>query len=383
MDIHRVAAKVPSGMDKGKVRTLIENATTLEFSEKDVRWGAMRTHAWSQGGTTMAVGFSSTGFVVDGKTTPHLLLDFLDCVLRGVGQVMLQNNSYAGLLFLLGIFYNSPLFGAAVLLGTAVSTTTAMLLSVDRAQVRAGLFGFNGGLVGIALLYFLQPDPLTWGCVVFAAGCSTIVMAAFLTLVGVWTIPALTAPFVFTSLCFFLATARFGRLESTHLLPTAGLPKAVAVEGVVTLSTIAEGLFNGLAQVFFQGNVITGILFAVGLVISSRVAGAAALAGSLTGLLVAWGMGAAEPAIRSGAFGFNSVLVAIALGGVFFVLDRVSIAYALLATTATAVVFAAVSAALEPLGVPALTLPFVLVTWLFLLASPIFPRLRSVAIAAE
>ncbi|HEX7858492.1 MAG TPA: urea transporter [Sphingobium sp.] len=91
--------------------------------------------------------------------------------------------------------------------------------------------------------------------------------------------------------------------------------------------------------------------------------------GSLTGLLVVWGMGAAEPAIRSGAFGYNSVLVAVALGGVFFVLDRASIAYALLATIATAFVFAAASAALEPLGVPALTLPFVLVTWLFLLAT--------------
>lgn len=324
----------------------------------------------------MTVGYSSTGLVVDGKTIPHLLLDFLDCVLRGVGQVMLQNNSYAGLLFLIGIYYNSPLFGSAVLLGTAVSTVTAMLLGVDRAQVRAGLFGFNGGLVAIALLYFLQPDALTWGCVVFASACSTIVMAAFLTFVGVWKIPALTAPFVFTSLCFFLATARFGRLESTHLLPTAGLPKAVAVEGVVTISTIVEGLFNGIAQVFFQGNVVTGVLFAVGLIISSRVACAAALAGSLTGLLVAWGMGAAEPAIRSGAFGFNSALVAIAFGGVFFALDRMSIAYALLATIATAVVFAAVSAALEPLGVPALTLPFVLVTWLFLLASPIFPKIR-------
>ncbi len=52
----------------------------------------------------------------------------------------------------------------------------------------------------------------------------------------------------------FLAIARFGRLESTGLLPTAGLPSAVAVEGVVTLSTVVQGLFNGVAQVFFQGN---------------------------------------------------------------------------------------------------------------------------------
>lgn len=62
-------------------------------------------------------------------------------------------------------------------------------------------------------------------------------------------------------------------------------------------------------------------------------------------------------------------------------MNMTSIAYALLATIAIAVVFAAVSAALEPLGVPALTLPFVLVTWLFLLASPIFPKLRPVVAA--
>jgi urea transporter len=189
--------------------------------------------------------------------------------------------------------------------------------------------------------------------------------------------PVLTAPFVFTALCFLLACARFGRLHSTHVLPTAGLPKAPAiVDGVVTVSTVVEGLFNGVAQVFFQGSVITGVLFAVGLLVSTRRAFAAALLGSLTGLLVAWGMGAAEPAIRSGAFGFNSVLTAIALGSVFFVWDRMSAVYTLLASIATAVVFAAVSAALEPLGMPALTLPFVLVVWLFVLAGPIFPGLQ-------
>ncbi len=327
----------------------------------------------------MAISFSATGLVNTDKTPPHELLGFLDSVLRGVGQVMLQNNSYAGLLFLIGIFYNSPLFGSAVLLGTAVSTASAMLLGADRTLVRTGMFGFNGGLVGIALLYFLEPNLLTWGCVIFAAACSTIVMAGMLTMLRVWKIPALTAPFVFTSFCFFLATARFGRLHSTSLLPTAGLPKAGAIEGVVTASTIFDGLFNGIAQVFFQGDVITGIIFAIGLLISSRLAFAAALAGSLTGLLAAWAMGAAEPAIRAGAFGFNSVLTAIALAAVFFVLDKVSIAYAVLATIATAFVYAAVSAALEPIGVPALTFPFVIVTWVFLLASPLFPRLRAVS----
>jgi urea transporter len=327
----------------------------------------------------MAARFTSTGLIIDDTAPRQTGLGFLDSVLRGIGQAMLQNNSYAGLLFLIGIFCNSTLFGVAALVGAIVSTATAMLLGVDRGLVRAGLFGFNGALVAIALLYFLQPGLLTWGCVLFAAACSTIVMAAMVTLLGAWKIPALTAPFVFTSLCFFLATARFGRLQSTHLLPTAGLPRAVRVEGVVTASTLAEGLLNGVVQVFFQGNVITGILFVAGLLVASRRACATALLGSLTGLLVAWGMGAAEPAIRAGAFGFNSVLTALALGSVFFVSDRASLAYALLATIVTTILYAAVSAALEPLGLPALTFPFVLVVWLFLLASPLFPRLRPIA----
>lgn len=324
-----------------------------------------------------AVRLARSGLEISGEGLG--LLGFLDTVLRGAGQVMFQNNSYTGLLFILGIGYNSLLFGAAVLLGTVVSTATAMGLGVDRGLVRAGMFGFNGGLVAIALLYFLQPDTLTWACVILAAACSTIVMAAMLRLLEVWQMPVLTAPFVFTSLCFFLATARFGRLVSTDQLPTAGLPGSVTVEGVVTASTIADGLFNGIAQVFFQGNVLTGMVFALGLLVASRIACAAALAGSLAGLLVAWGMGAAEPAIRSGAFGFNSVLTAIALAGVFLVPTRMGVAYALFAAIVTPFVVAAAAAALEPLGMPALTLPFVLVTWLFLFASRIFPILQTPA----
>lgn len=325
----------------------------------------------------MSIKLSSTGLVVDRHSFSDGLLGFLDSVLRGIGQVLLQNNSYAGVLFLIGVFYNSTLFGVAILVGSAVSTATAILFAVNPSLVRAGLFGFNGALVAIALIYFLQPDSLTWTYVVFASAGTTVLMAAALRLLEAWKLPTLTAPFVFTALCFLLACARFGRLQSTQVLPTAGLPKAATVEGIVTASTIAEGLLNGIAQVFFQGSVVTGGLFVVGLLVSSRRACAMALMGSLTGLLVAWGMGAAEPAIRSGAFGFNSVLTAVALGGIFFVLNISSAAYTLLGAITTAVVFAATSAALEPLGMPALTLPFVLVVWLFVLAGPLFPPLRA------
>lgn len=326
--------------------------------------------------STLFANMSSTGLDTSNESSTPSPLSFLDSMLRGIGQVMLQNNSYAGLIFLIGIFYNSTILGVGVLVGTCASTATAMLFKVDRADIRAGLFGFNGALVAIALLYFLEPSILVFGYVVLAAAFTTVMMSALMTFLEKWGIPALTAPFVFTTLLFILACARFGRLHTTGILPTAGLPKAATVEGIVTGSTLTEGLFTGIAQVFFQGSAITGVIFVIGLLISSRAACSAALLGSLVGMLVAWAMGAAEPAISSGAFGFNCVLTAIVFSRGFFVLNAASIMYGTLAVVTTAVVFAAMSAALEPLGMPAMTSPFVLVVWLFLLASPRFLRIR-------
>lgn len=53
--------------------------------------------------------------------------------------------------------------------------------------------------------------------------------------------------------------------------------------------------------------------------------------------------------------------------------------YALLATVVTVLMFAALSGALEAVGMPALTSPFVLVVWLSVLAGPLFPHLRRAA----
>jgi len=261
----------------------------------------------------MAMKLTPSGFVVTEGVRGGALLAFPDSVLRGIGQVLLQDNSYAGLLFLLGIFVNSPLFG----------------------------------------------------------------MAALLELFRGWRLPVLTAPFVPTALCFFLATARFGRLQSTQLLPTAGLPSAATVEGVVDAGTLWEGTLNGVAQIFFQQNPLSGGLFLLGLLLGSRLACLLALGGALAGLLVGWGMGAAEPALRAGGYGFNSALVAVALGGVFFARSGAAMAYAGLAAMLAAFAHAALSAALEPLGMPAMTSSFVLVTWLCVLAGRGFARLRA------
>lgn len=297
-------------------------------------------------------------------------------VLRGVGQVMFQESALSGALFLAGIFWSSARFGVAALVGTIASTVAARLLGADRPLIRAGLFGFNGTLVGIGLAVFLEPGAASWTYLLFAAAISSVAMAALASVWKRWDGAALTAPFVLTTWCFLLAAPRFGALATTGL-PTAALPGAAIAGGALDAAAIFEGVLKGVAQVFFQGDVVTGVLFVAGLVVSSRLAAAAALLGSLVGLLVGVALGAAAPELRAGLLGFNPCLTAIALGATSVAVDRRSLAVVLLGAVVTTVVAATLTDALRPLGMVALTAPFVIVVWAFTLAKPHLSALRA------
>ncbi|HPB58408.1 MAG TPA: urea transporter, partial [Bacteroidales bacterium] len=80
----------------------------------------------------------------------------INVILKGLGQIMLQENSITGLLFLIGIFYGSPLMGLAALLAVICGTSTAYLLKYDKKEIHQGLYGFSAALVGVATLLFLK-----------------------------------------------------------------------------------------------------------------------------------------------------------------------------------------------------------------------------------
>jgi urea transporter len=315
----------------------------------------------------------------------------VDTLLRGVGQVMFQNNPLTGLLFLVGIFVNSLKFGGAALLGLAASTLAAHLLSTDRTLIRNGLFGFNGVLVGIGLAFFLEFDFLLAVYIVLGAAVSTVVMMALINLLTPWDMPALTAPFVLTAWLLLFAVYQFEFLTPTELIaPLAPDPAAVVrtelrelatSAGGLTVANLANGFFRGVGEVMFQDNLLTGVIFLVAILVNSRISAAFAALGSAVALLTALVLGGDGVAIYHGLYGFNAVLCAIALGGLFFVLTWKSALYALLAAMFSVPAFAAIGVLLSPIGMPALTAPFVLTTWLFLWPKAGFRALEPVALA--
>lgn len=140
-----------------------------------------------------------------------------------------------------------------------------------------------------------------------------------------------------------------------------------------------EGVLKGIAQVDFQNSVLTGIIFIVALAVNSRISAIFAVVASLIEWLTAWVLGGDPALAAAGIYGFCPVLTGIALSCVFFVLNTYSVIYAIFAIIVKVIVQGAIATLLAPVGIPFLTFPFILTTWLFLFAKPLLGCLIPVS----
>jgi urea transporter len=308
-----------------------------------------------------------------------MLVGFIDELLRGFGQVMFQNSPLTGLLFMIGLFIGGAEIGFYALLGTAVSTLTAHLFGVPISAIKAGVFGYNGALVGVALTYYLADNVMLPFYVVGAASVSAIVAAALGNVLSTWQLPALTGPFVATTGLFALGIYGFNQLAPAagSPLPTAPMVTSgsrAALDGML----IWEGLFRGISQVFLQNGVLIGAIFLLGILSSSRIDGLMAAVGSAVGLLVGWVLGIDAGSLALGLMGYNAALTMMALGGLFYILDRHSVILALLAAATSVVVTVALSASVAPFGGNIYTAPFLVTSWVFIAAKPFLRQVQAV-----
>jgi len=309
----------------------------------------------------------------EGLSASSAAVRFADRLLRGIGQVMFQDNPLSGLLFFIAIGWGSwaggvPQVAIGGLVALLAGTLTAQWLRVDEAGLNAGLYGFNAYLVGLALPTFMAPSLLLWFYVVFGGAVSVVVMLALVNMFKTWNVSVLTAPFVLITWLLLLGTNAFSGLQGSAL-PPAGVIVPIDPSAANPLQPLEflQGLLSSVSQVFLKGHGPAALLLLAGLAVSSIPAAVFALVGAVVGLITAHALGAESQLITAGLLGFNPVLTAIALGAVFYRPSVRVVIYTLLATVLSVIVQGAMIAAMTPFGIPTLTAAFVLVTWLFLL----------------
>ncbi|GGS53691.1 urea transporter [Streptomyces cinerochromogenes] len=300
-------------------------------------------------------------------------------LLRGPAQVMFLADARTGALFCLALCAADWRYGAYALGGAALGTGTARLLHVAPDRVASGPEGFNSCLLALCLAVFLDADRLSTALLA-AVGCTVaaVVSAAVVRLLRVWHLPPLTLPYCLLASAVTVAAPAFRRIWP-HGGSLAALPGAASGPSEPRPGELWRAFFRNVSQVFFLDEWYVGALLLAALFLASRAAGLVACAGSATGVLTAWALGAPADRIADGTMGYNAVLVALALCGVFLAAAPATLLYALLgAATATAVT-PAVAHLLAPAGGHAFTWPFVVTTLGFLIAARSFPRLTGPA----
>jgi len=265
--------------------------------------------------------------------------DWATALLNGFSQIFLQRHPLCGLLCLLAILFTAPALLGGALLGGVAGLLTAQRRNYAKADRQAGLFSYNGVLLGLLLSLYFPWSAMLPPLIIAAGGLSAMVTQQWLKRVRVSQyLPAYTAPFVglgWLLLCFATPST------NAHLIE------------INTLNMLAAPL-KGLGQVMFLGHPLAGAMIAVGLLIADRRAFCWALLASVAGM--GWSMLHHDVyTALIGLGGYNAVLAALAFSSQRQKpwLPLVGIASALLLTP----VFAAI-------GLPTLTAPFILACWL-------------------
>ncbi|WP_025132321.1 urea transporter [Pseudomonas sp. PH1b] len=275
--------------------------------------------------------------------------DWATALLNGFSQIFLQRHPLCGLLCLLAILVCAPaLFGGA-LLGALAGLLTAQQRGYSKADRQAGLFSYNGVLLGLLLSLFLPWSVLLPPLIIAAGGLSAIITQQWLKRAqNPGSLPAYTAPFVGLG---WLLLSLFETLPS---LPP--LSPALSATG------LGSALLQGLGQIMFLGYPLAGLLIALGLALASRRAALWALAGSAAGLAFSLMLQDNSQALL-GLGGYNCALVGLALG------PQARRPWPPLLGMLLALL---ITPGLVALGLPPLTAPFVLACWLVRAGSRIF-----------
>jgi urea transporter len=286
-----------------------------------------------------------------GRDIPAPILE----VFRGIGQIFFQENALSGLLFLLGVAAGSPPVALGGLIGAVIGWGLARGLGFDRTETEGGIYGFNASLTGMATLFLFR---LGVGSVLLLAAGAAV--AAVITRLARRYVPfpTYTAPFIVTTWVLFLLGVGLGLGRSDP----GGVPQVGALGAVA----------HGVSQVMFQASVVTALLFLAGIALGDWRHAAWVLAGAVVGMLLGsyHGTVAAQVVdpeslverglfdnVALGLYGYNATLAAVALW-----LAKRSFIPPLLGM----VLSVPLTDLVPMLGIPALTAPFVLATWIVL-----------------
>ncbi|MFM1874897.1 MAG: hypothetical protein RL266_634 [Bacteroidota bacterium] len=316
------------------------------------------------------------------KYTTRLIWEGL---LHSYSQIFFSLDKVFAIVLLLCSFID-PYVGISAIVAGLIAILTAYFLGFDHKNIREGMYSFNSVMVGMVMaVYYDMNLPFVLLLVLMS------IFTLFFTLainaqLSKYGLPIMSIPFLFGVWTVLLVGREFGGLQLTERgIYTINELWAYGGETLVNFYDWVENLpipdildvyLRSLGAIFFQFNILAGLVIMLGLIRFSRIAFVLSLIGFFSGYLFFSFMQGQFSHLHYSYIGFNFILSAIALGGFFTIPSRGTFIMVALASPVIAILIAAIGNVFTVVQLPIYSLPYnvlVLVT-LYVLKLRLAPK---------
>ena len=280
------------------------------------------------------------------------LIRWVTPVLFAYSQILFTKNRWVGLL-LVAATMTKPVVGLTALGAVLLSFAVVRAVGFSMDAARQGLYAYNPMIIGLTIGALFEPGLPALVLVVVAVVAVVFVQTAMESAVGYYfNLPTLSLPFVVVALVV-LSAAQF--FNSLHMVTG---PSLWAWSDAPWLPEYLSLYLRSLGAIFFSPSVLAGLLVLMALTWSSRIAVVLSFMGFTVGWILLKGVFAFQSQLLALIVGYNYILTAIALGGIWFIPQLSSFVFALGAVVLAGLLVSATVVPLSIVRLPALILPF-------------------------
>ena len=293
----------------------------------------------------------------------------------------LNNKVLAGTIMLVSFFnFWSGLSGLVAVLFTLFIGHT---LHLDKATLRSGAYSFNSLLAGIGMGTFFDPGIVFFSLLALASLLSLLLSVSLGGWLYKYKLPFLSIPFVITFWFIVLPSSHYENLGLTqrsifwmnemYAVGGNGLLQLFQIIDTIQINELVDIYLRSISSVFFQNNLIAGLLICIALIYASRIMFSLSVIGFLSAYLFAMFSGSEAASINYYNIGANYMMVAFAIGGYFSIPSKSSYLWTVLLIPLTSLVLLFFYTLLGYIQLPVFSLPFAFVSIMFIY----FLQLRS------
>ena len=298
----------------------------------------------------------------------------LPAILNSYSVVFFFNNRFFAAVLMLVSFFN--LFaGLSGLLSVLIAVMIGHYMGVDKFQLKKGLYSFNALLTGIGMGTMFDPSWVFFSLLILASLLTLILSVTLGSWLGKYGLPVLSIPFVLTFWFIDMPSSHFENLGLTqrniywinelYSIGGNGLVNFFQTIDTFPVHQLVSIYFRSLSSIFFQDNMLTGLLIALSMLICSRIAFSLTLVGFFAAYFFAQFSGSEAASINYYNIGANYIMVAIAIGGFFVIPSRYSYLWTILLVPLTSLVLIFFNSFFEVFQLHIFSLPFSFVVILF------------------